>query len=272
MNDNYPVPWQDSDFSILNETISRIREITRSAQEMMQNLQDILRPLFETIEQYKPNIIAIGAALSGMARSLSAIGKLGDAQFVYWDYLPPEFVDAIVDSKNTNKTLRELLEHDRFRKVNDTVNQTLAHPMIRSYKRLYMQCVKAFQNGNRDLAVLGFVSIFDGLLSDISKNPTHSLKPRIDAIKQKLDKKEILNSDEHAVLTLAVTVEKTLDTFAASSDFNGKEPKGLNRHWIAHGRSLRRKTKLDCVKMINLIYGLLLIEELDTTGETEPND
>ena len=74
--------------------------------------------------------------------------------------------------------------------------------------------------------------------------------------------------DEYATLTLALTLEKTLDSFSAFSDFSKKEPKGLNRHWIAHGRSTRKKTKLDCVKMINLIYGLLLIEQLDSLETT----
>ena len=65
-----------------------------------------------------------------------------------------------------------------------------------------------------------------------------------------------------------MTLEKTLDSFSAPSDFKGKEPKGLNRHWIAHGRATRKKTKLDCVKMINLIYGLLLIGELESTASS----
>ena len=136
--------------------------------------------------------------------------------------------------------------------------------VMQKHKRLYSQSVNAFRNGDSDLAVTGFTSVLDGLLADISGNVTSSLKPRIDVIKQKLDNDELLNHDEYAILTLSMTLEKTLDSFSAHSDFNGKEPKGLNRHWIAHGRSTRKKTKLDCVKMINLIYGLLLIEDLES--------
>lgn len=57
--------------------------------------------------------------------------------------------------------------------------------------------------------------------------------------------------------------------FSANSEFSKKELKGLNRHWIAHGRSLKRKTKLDVVKMINLIYGMLLINELDDHSNSD---
>ena len=139
---------------------------------------------------------------------------------------------------------------------------------MQKHKRLYSQSVNAFRSGDSDLAVTGFTSVFDSLLADTSGNPTSRLGPRIDAIKQKLDNDELLNHDEYAMITLAMTLEKTLDSFSAPSDFKGKEPKGLNRHWIAHGRSTRKKTQLDCVKMINLIYGLLLIEDIESTASS----
>ena len=62
------------------------------------------------------------------------------------------------------------------------------------------------------------------------------------------------------MFSLFYTFNKTVEIFTANSDFHGKEPKGLNRHWIAHGRSRRKKTKLDCVKLINLVYGIILID------------
>ena len=190
---------------------------------------------------------------------------MGDAQFVFWDYMTEEYVDAIVDSENINKTLREQMIRERFSKVYRTIDKTLSSAVMHKHKRLYSQSVKAFRNGGNDLAVTGFTSVFDGLLADTSGNPAASLKPRINVIKHKLDNDEFLDNDEYAMLTLALTLEKTLDSFSAPSDFKGKEPTGLNRHWIAHGRSTRKKSKIDCVKMINLIYGLLLIVDLEST-------
>ena len=198
-------------------------------------------------------------------RDVLAIEKMGDAQFVFWDYMTEEFVDEIVDSENISKTLREQMLRDRFSKVNRTIDKTLSSPAMQKHKRLYSQSAEAFRDGNSDLAVTGFTSVFDGLLTDISGNPTSRLGPRIDVIKKKLDNDEFLDNDEYAMLTLALTLEKTLDSFSAPSDFKGKEPTGLNRHWIAHGRSTRKKSKIDCVKMINLIYGLLLIVDLEST-------
>ena len=266
---DFTFPWQGYDFSGLNTALSRIQEITHPAMEALQNIQSALRPIVEAIEQYKPRVTEIGKALLQATRPLSAIEKMGDAQFVFWDYMTEDFVDAVVDADNTNKTLRELMLRDRFHSVNYTIDKTISSSAMQKHKRLYYQAVEAFRNGHSDLAVTGFTSVFDGLLADTTGDPTSRLGPRINVIKQKLDNDELLDHDEYAMLTLAITLEKTLDSFSASSDFKGKEPKGLNRHWIAHGRSTRKKTKLDCVKMINLIYGLLLIEELGSSVKTE---
>lgn len=251
--------WQGYDFSGLGALLSQMQEFTRPVMEAVHSIQSALKPIVEAIEQYRPKVAEIGQALLQATRPLSAIRKMGEAQFVFWDYMTDEFVDAIVGAENINKTLREQLIRDRFSAVNKTIDKTLSSAVMQKHKRLYSQSVNAFRSGDSDLAVTGFTSVFDGLLADTSGNPTSRLGPRINAIKQKLDNDELLNHDEYATITLAMTLEKTLDSFSAPSDFKGKEPKGLNRHWIAHGRSTRKKTKLDCVKMINLIYGLLLM-------------
>ena len=261
-------PLSGFDLSGLTSAISNIQAITRPVMETLQNIQLTLQPIVEAFEKYKPNIVGIGQVLLKLSRHFSAIEKLGDAQFVFWDYMFEELVDEIADAVNINKTLREQLIRDRFSAVNKTIEKTLSSVVMQKHKRLYSQSVNAFRSGDSDLAVTGFTSVFDGLLADTSGNPTSRLGPRINAIKQKLDNDELLDHDEYAMITLAMTLEKTLDSFSAPSDFKRKEPKGLNRHWIAHGRSTRKKTKLDCVKMINLIYGLLLIGDIESTASS----
>ena len=219
---DFTSPWQGYDFSGLSAALSRIQEITRPALEALQNIQSTLQPIVEALEQYKPKVEEIGQVLLHVSRRFSAIEKMGDAQFVFWDYMTEEFVDEIVDSENISKTLREQMLRDRFSKVNRTIDKTLSSPAMQKHKRLYSQSAEAFRDGNSDLAVTGFTSVFDGLLTDISGNPTSRLGPRIDVIKKKLDNDEFLDNDEYAMLTLALTLEKTLDSFSAPSDFKGK--------------------------------------------------
>ena len=267
MDNNFSGNWNWPDDPRLQEAISRAEKVAKAWKESMQRVQEALRPLIEAIEENKKKMAEVGPELAKVAkrasRSLEAVEKMGDAQFVYWDYMTSKYVDDVVSSDNLNKTLWQYVIHDKFQRVNATIDNSCNMNAMKKRRRLYIQAVRAFQNGDSDLAVTGFTSV---------KNSTSRLQPRIDVIKEKLKTDVVLDHDEYAMLTLALTFEKTLDSFCAFSDFKRKEPKGLNRHWIAHGRSTRKKTKLDCVKMINLIYGLLLIAEFDTKEEGETNE
>ena len=127
---DFTSPWQGYDFSGLSAALSRIQEITRPALEALQNIQSTLQPIVEALEQYKPKVEEIGQVLLHVSRRFSAIEKMGDAQFVFWDYMTDEFVDAIVGAENINKTLREQLIRDRFSAVNKTIDKTLSSAVI----------------------------------------------------------------------------------------------------------------------------------------------
>lgn len=258
-NENLP------EFSFLAEMMQNVQKAMQPLTEMAANIQVFLQSFADVIAEFQPKIDGIIAGFKDASRPLIVIEKLGNAQFVQWDYLSVEFIDAILSSNNVNKTLRKLFVKNKFKSVDTTIEKCKANPYLHKYMRLFEQSVTSFRRGQNDLAVVGFTSIFDGLLSDISGNPTHSLPPRLKAIDSKLEREEYLDNNEYAILALSITFQKTVESFSLSTPFTRKEPKGLNRHWIAHGRSMRRKTKLDCIKLINLIYGLLLINELDTT-------
>lgn len=243
----------------------RLAEMFRSVINGLDLFQDsIQRTIIKTIldniasisDSLKKNIEKIVEAVSPPV----AIEKLGEVQFIQWAPLSDRFSEEIIQSKNINKTLREHMEREKYKTVKQTISECRECDVLKKHLRLFDQSVGAFEQGNCDLAVAGFVSVFDGLLSDISSNTTSSLSSRVDAIKMILDRQVLGGNNNFDMLSFAWTFTKTIESFATFSDFSKKEPKGLNRHWIAHGRSHRKKTKLDCVKMINLIYGLLLIE------------
>jgi len=256
------------DFSPLVKIAQNIQEVMLPFAEIAASFQAFLQPILNVLAELQPKIDGIIEGLKEASRSLIVIEKLGDAQFVQWNYLSEEFIDAVLSSNNTNKTLRHLLLTDKFKSVDVTIEKCMANSYLHKYMRLFEQSVIAFKSGQSDLAVIGFTSIIDGLLSDISGIETTNIAKRSSAILSKLEENEFVDSDEYALLALMLTFQKTISSFSASSDFSKKEPKGLNRHWIMHGRSHRKKTKLDCVKLINLIYGIILIDEF---GKKEPD-
>lgn len=264
--------WNLPDFSALTAITRAIQEALRPVVEIAQRVQDTLRPIVEATAQYKEKIIATSVTFAKAVMAINAVEKMGEAQFVYWEVMDRDFVAALAETPNANKTLREFFVKEKFASTYLTVEKTKVHPLMKKHLRLYSQAISSFENGCNDISVNGLTSVFDGILSAVSGNSTHKLPVRVQAIKQKLEKEEILESDEHAMLTLAITLQKTMESFIQNAPFDQPEPKGLNRHWIAHGRSTRRKTKLDVVKMINLIYGLLLINDLDSGAAEKAED
>ena len=263
MKDNYLPNWNMPDFSPLTEIACKMQEITRPIIQSFQSVQEIIRPITESLEKLRVQITSAFAGMVEFSRLFTAIQIMGETQFVCWDVLDKQFVKELIESSNPNKTLRAFVSKNKFAYVNNTIDNCKNNPKMQKHLRLFSQSITAFRNGDSDLAVTGLTSVLDGLLADISGNSTHKLQPRIKAIETKLDKDAVLDNEEYAMLTLAITFHETMETFSSPAPFDKKEPKGLNRHWIAHGRSRRKKTKLDCVKIINLIYGLLLINGVD---------
>lgn len=256
------------DFSPVIETFKAIQETMKPINDVVRKFDEIMQPIRELTESIQLQFKEVAVAVSEAVKPLRAAEMLGEAQYVYWNYMTNEFVNTIINSQNINETLEELIAQDKFRVVGNTIEKCRANSYMDCYTYLFDQSVKAFMNGQLDLAVIGFTSIIDGLLTDVSGNHTTGIATRASAIIEKLKENETVDSDEYALIILVLTFEKTMKLFSATSDFKRGEPKELNRHWIMHGRSRRRKTELDCVKLINFICGILLIDEFGKKEES----
>lgn len=222
-----------------------------------------------TISAFINRFAEIAKSIDEWTKPKCVLERLGEHQYVYWNYLDDEFIDLILESENVNSTLRKMYVKSNFTEVNEIALKCMESQYAKPYKKLFMQSIKAFKEGNCELSVLGLISIADGLLSDVSHNSTTSVFKRADAILNKMEDNEAIDNDDYAILALIMTFRDTMESFSANAPFDKKEPKNLNRHWIMHGRSRRRKTKLDCIKMIRFIYGIILIDELSRKEEEE---
>lgn len=245
-----------------NETWIKFPKVFEGIYEIGQRINKNFQSALENIAEFNSRFIEVAKTLAEAVRPFSVISKLGEAQFVYWDFLNDDFVDEILSSDDIDKTLYEILIKDKFRKVNITIDMCSRHPLIASYNRIFSQTVTAYRNKHYDLAAIGIMSVIDGVLSDIGGDTTTSIFRRANDILRRVEETDSLENDECAVLALIWTFRETMESISARSDFNGKEPKNLNRHWIMHGRSRRKRTHLDCIKLFNFLYGILLISEL----------
>ncbi len=219
-----------------------------------------LKPFQEMVSALKDKVRDIVDLFAESMRPIRALDPLACNQYVIWEYKDDEFINLVLSSENINKTLRLYHEKDKYHSVYETVNKCNGYINDKNLRRLFNQAVDSFMSGNTDLAVVGFVAVIDGLLALINESTSTRIAREFDALVKKLEDKQLLNDSEYAMFSLLYTFNKTVDVFTRYSQFGEKEPEGLNRHWIAHGRSKRKKTKLDCVKLINLIFGIILID------------
>ena len=220
-----------------------------------------MKPIQEMVQEVMDNIRNFVRLIAERMRPIKALEPLADNQYIIWEYMDEEFVDMILSSNNINKTLRFYHEKEKYNSVYETAEKCCENIHDKTLQRLFNQAVRSFKEGNTDLAVVGFVSVIDGLLAVVNDSTSTRISREFKSLVQKLENEQVLDDTEYAIFSLFYTFNKTVEIFTANSDFHGKEPKGLNRHWIAHGRSRRKKTKLDCVKLIKIIYGIILIDK-----------
>lgn len=237
------------------EMMQPIIEIAREYTEMM-------RPIIEATEAFKAQFGDITAKALKAMRPFLAINKFKDVQYVYWDFISIDFMEEVIASDNVNKTLQTYESQNKFQKSESVIIECLHHPYILSQAHVFEQTIRAYHNDQYDLATIGLLSVIDSVLSEASRNLTHNPLKRCKSIFDKIENKNPLDSDEYAIVSLGLTYQGTVESLYKTVSFSEKEPKNLNRHWIMHGRSKREKTQLDCIKLINFLYGIILIDEL----------
>ena len=182
---------------------------------------------------------------------------MGEHQFVLTERIPRPLLEAC-DSCDFDEQL------SRFCISDEQVNGTVSKCRI-SNDIAFQQSITALYEGLYNLAILGLVSVLDRTLSEKSGQIKNvNFKTRYKAIVNQIQERGDLYLDEMEAedYLLFLTYPEALKRFGEDSDFASEEPALLNRHWIMHGRTTREYTRLDCVKVLNMIYGTIRLAEL----------
>ncbi len=238
-------------------------------QPMITNLTDELAKSAEWAQNIAPDFDYLRRSLSDASlklveamRPMLAISKVGDAQYVLWDYMALEFFESVIETDDVNVILQALEEKNNYNKSNDIIEKCLYHPFLNDHKRLFKQAIVAYQNGQYELAALGFVTVIDDTLTQASGMNTHKAYDRCMVILDKFVKSEMVSDKEYATISLFTTFRSTYLALYKPVPFDEDEPYELNRHWIVHGRTKRELTRLDCVKLLNFLYGIILSDKI----------
>lgn len=246
------------DFNKLNNNFSGLYSFANT-------LSEYLKPYSEMMKTINQNITAALENFAEKAKPFNAFHILAKHQFTYWKPLYPDVVDGIIDSIDVNKYLSEKIDDKSFIDYNELCDEmTNSSLLTDTNKAILYQATQAMNNGLYDLALIGIVTVFDGVLSIAAQNTTTSISKRLNEIEDKIDRLseeqwESLDESDITAFGMYFTWTESMKGFQEYSEFNKpeKEPKSLNRHWISHGRKTTNATKLDCCKMINALYGLI---------------
>lgn len=222
--------------------------------------QEMFRPMQETIAFINAEYFSVMTQLTTkITRPLMAIDKLKKNQYVHWMPLTNEQIDNILINDEIDKVLYNFETSNDNAKINNTIKECISCKLLHNHQRIFEQAISAYHREDYDISIVAMFSIIDGLLTRYSGNLATGMKERSKQIFESINEDVPLNDDEFSVLILYMTFCATIESLSKSIHFSQDEPRNLNRHWVMHGRSTRDFTALDCMKLVNCIYGILLI-------------
>ena len=239
--------------------------------EAIKRFAELAAPYAELAKNFTNNLTPILGDIARISLSLSVIARLGDIQYVAWKNFPEEFYERAGATKSKQILLELLvswLEDNDFVEVENTIESLSETDQLKD-NPVFSQAIRAYKKEDYDLACLGLTAMLDRILSDLSGMITStSISKRVEELKNKISKDGEAGLDEFELndYILISTFTSTVDAFGATVKFDEAEP-DLNRHWIAHGRMTRSIEKIDCIRIINMLYGTLLMAKLGGKDE-----
>ncbi len=257
----------------LRRLSGQLKELSDNSRAWMQPIKDaiqqydiLFKPIIEATKLWDDRIKQATASIKN-SPSIRAVNTLKSHQYVFWDYLSHPFVDYLLC--NPESAIVENESRNDYSLSEELIRNCQKHPYIAAHQCLFLHSVDAYHQEMYDLAAVGFTAVIDAMLSEATNNPTHKPRDRYQAVLDKLMAGEFVADEEYAVLILVMTFNAMAISFYETAPFSEEEPPYLNRNWIIHGRSQRGYGRIDCIKLLRFLYGIILIEYIDEPGIVE---
>lgn len=234
--------------------------ITEENRKAVLEINKVFSSIFQAFEEAKANS-------KELFKPLSALSIFSKNQYVVWERIPPDFLEAVLNTDDIDSVLLKYEIKDNEKKISNVIDSCKKSKYIEKRDVLFSQTIDAYNSKNYALATIGICAIIDGVLTDASNNHITSISKRSKEILNQIKNSDRISDKDYSILSLEFTFYSMMNSFDAWADFELNEPKELNRHWIMHGRSTREISQLDFIKLLNFLYGIILIDEM-----SEEND
>lgn len=228
-------------------------KILASMQGIVKSLEDFRAALEKAYTWYQDNEEIISKYLLAFADFgvwSVAMERLIENQIIFTDALPQDLAQEIYDGADIDKTVCSYYFGNNEYNMERVISRCQQNKHVQKYAESYDQIISAYRINHYWIACIGLFSLTDGVLADVSGQTTTKFESRLDIVRRKMvSKKELSDIDRKTFY-----IYKALGSFETSifsnSNFSEQEPKVINRHWDLHGRTHRKHSKIDFLKVL----------------------
>ena len=228
----------------------------------VKGLETFCNAIGKAITWYEENADIISSYLLAFAEFGEwsiATSKLIENQFVFTDNLTPALAHEIYQGADVEEVMTRYYFDNDGQNMEKLIQRCKYSNYIREYRELYHQILNAYDREDYLLACIGLFSLVDGLLAECSGMIEQTgFKKRLERISDKLADKVVLNEIDCSVFK--------------DSDFFKEEPNTVNRHWDVHGRTHRKHTRIDFLKVLLWLDAVIYLHDKSTQLEGKEED
>ena len=242
----------------------------------VKGLETFCNAIGKAITWYEENADIISSYLLAFAEFGEwsiATSKLIENQFVFTDNLTPDLAHEIYQGADVEEVMTHYYFDNDGQNMEKLIQRCKYSNYIREYRELYHQILNAYDREDYLLACIGLFSLVDGLLAECSgKIEQTGFKKRLERISDKLADKVVLNEIDKKTICIYEAFKKFDCSVFNDSVFSDKEPPTVNRHWDVHGRTHRKHTRIDFLKVLLWLDAVIYLHDKSTQLEGKEED
>lgn len=227
-----------------NEKIKKF-ELTENVKNTLN--VDIPEGIKNILKNIKIDIPKLEIDYEAFYKASENIGKLGwTVPFTFTLFQIRFFGDGSLTKEDIDTFFDDYYSEDK--NFDRMISAILSINDINHWHEAIKQSAYAHRNNMFILSISTLIPVLEGMLSTFESDKTNIRMMKV--CKDMLDK-----IDENLMIDIIpwTSCYHFISALYQKSDFSGKEPEIVNRHWILHGRTAFNNSKTDSIRIFNAI-------------------
>lgn len=244
---------KDYVFDLMSEGIEMVMQLS--------NL--IIKPILTCFKTHKNDYKIFGEIIEDFALIYEAETKLGENQIVFWDNISIDLAREIIETDNLDGLMLKYHQDNNFESIKIAISECSKNRIMEGNIDVFNEVIKAYYYGLYHLASIGLFALIDFCLTKLTKMDITNFRIRRERIEKELTTENVFDKLDRGNLAFLLTFGKAFELMIQKSDFEKEENIcQINRHWLLHGRTQKKYTQIDFIKILGVLYGLAKINDV----------